>query len=371
MRRKSRFETLRFDLSSWGQIRKTAVAGALATSLVALSALPVTLDSGMRGAFGSAMASEPQQASDTVIPVKKPETETAEAKKEDGEPVAEKPRKKRFSFGRFFKSTDAVEEKKADETPVVAVKKKTKADNSEVAQLVRHYEAYRADLKSISTASVNSEKRVQEAYERLASYDEVKLSRAWVAYNGSVAANTPEFSSEVARRSKRKGTARFLNSLHKDADNVLRLGTSGRAAQSVINNVTAETAAMREMGATFKKVSVDLQLAKALSSSPAVAKATTAQFINTGAQGSLTLASGSPKLKFTNPSLDPKARPMLSKMLILGAHISTNKTNGKHSKQTVRVTKNDPGLQPLVISRSWPIAPAAMDLMKWRIAGAL
>ena len=89
MRAISQMRMSRSDFELEAPLRKAAAVCFLATSIFALSAISLPGDTGFGAALGSnAAASEPQDASKTAIPVRKPSA-TPEATVEKAEPASE------------------------------------------------------------------------------------------------------------------------------------------------------------------------------------------------------------------------------------------------------------------------------------------
>ncbi len=212
---------------------------------------------------------------------------------------------------------------------------------SRVVKLVRTYDSYRKDLEAISDASFKNRNNISKAHQRLSKYDHKELAQAWVAYNSAVAAYTPAFYSEVIRGVDKRGAKRYLGKIHYES--VMKLRSSGQAARSVVNNVTAETTQLLEMGAAFKKVTGDIQLKRKITTDPLASRATTNKFLGSGTGGKLVLASKQKRLTLTDPKLDPNARPMLGQMLTIGAHMTVNKTDGKYSQKVNQMVTNHRG----------------------------
>jgi hypothetical protein len=307
-----------------------------------------------------------------------------EAEAQDGaEATAEaepKEKKKRFSFRRLIGKKDAeatppvAEAEKAEvvqavkEGPVTPVKKpmvvpvrkpklETQVAKAAVVEegpnsrtitgLIKTYDAYRGDLAFAAQVSYENKSAIREAHKRLSKYDEVTLSRAWVAYNASIAARTPAFSGEISKKSKRS-TDRFLGDLHRKSGNVMKLKSSPKAVRSVLYHVAEETKQLSNMAEAYKQISIDLQTGKTTNVSMAKQEA---MFIKTSYTGDMVTASKKTDLRVAKAAVTSRTRPVLGKMLILGAHISTNKSEGKFKKHTTQLSNYKSGQQCLKWAR--------------------
>jgi hypothetical protein len=301
----------------------------------------------------------------------------AATKEEEAKEAEPKEKKKRFSFRRLLGKKDAeatppvAETEKAEvatavrEGPVTPVKKpmvvpvrKPKLEtqvakveegpNSRtITGLIKTYDAYRGDLAFAAQVSFENKSAIREAHKRLAKYDEVTLSRAWVAYNASIAAQTPEFSGEISRKSK-KSTDRFLGTLHRKSGNIMKLKSSSKAVRSVLYNVAEETKQLSNMASAYKQISIDLQTGKTTNVSMAKQEA---MFINAGYSGDMVTASKKTDLRVAKAAVLSRSRPVLGRMLILGAHISTNNSEGKYKQHTTQLSNHKSGQQCLKWAR--------------------
>lgn len=273
--------------------------------------------------------------------------------------VEAKPKKRRFGFGFLKKDTpdkssnDIAEAAGASTSGAVvgsAIQRalEAKSDGSGVFQLVRTYDAYRNDLEQIAQASLADKSTVATAHQRLTSYDHETLAKAWVAYNSAVAAQETAFASEVAKTTKREGATSYLSSLHDHPEDVFELRSSGRAAKKVLTNITNEAVQIRHLAASFRQASYDLQLSKVPAPIGQARQYAVKDLFTGGLEGNIIQASsrGSDRI-LSNPNLGPGARPMISKMLTVGAHMSIDKAEGKYASQTDELVANSEGVQCL------------------------
>ena len=221
-----------------------------------------------------------------------------------------------------------------------AMKRSLNKDDANIVALVAEYTSYRKDLVTIAKGDVSSAS-VKKAHQRLASHDYKTLSKAWVAYNAAVAARTPAYNKEITKTARKRGQDTFLASLDASPDNVLRLKSSAQASKSIVRNISAETAQISEMGASFRKAAMDMQQSK--TPKLVINRTTMDRFIDPARQDNIILA-GASGGAMQDPRRDAKARPMLGQMLTLAAHMSvTEAKGGTYAASTAALVENRKG----------------------------
>ncbi len=267
----------------------------------------------------------------------------------------QQPEKRKFSFSFFSKKAKQEEQvipvsvsSGTSTATSTAVREALKAsdDGSQIVNLVRTYDRYRQDLTIISASSLGSKSSVADAHKRLSAYDHETLAQAWVAYNAAIAAEQSDFAREINRSVNAKGD-RFFATLNVQHDNILKLKSSDRAAQSVLTNVTNEAGQLREMAATFKQAAYDLQSSKEPATFNSARQYSVSDLFGSKMGGFQLISAGRSQPVFARHDLDPNARPMLGKMLTLGAHISVDQADGKYAALTERLVSNNEGKQCL------------------------
>lgn len=269
------------------------------------------------------------------------------------------PKARKFGFGFLKRNTsdegtsDIAEAAGASTSGAVAgsaIQKalEVKSGGNGVFQLVRTYAAYRNDLEDIAQAPLGDKSNVAMAHQRLTGYDHETLAKAWVAYNSAVAAQETAFASEVAKTTKRQGASSYLTSLQNHPEDVFELRSSGRAAKKVLTSITNETAQIRHMAASFRQASYDLQLSKVPAPIGKARQYALKDLFIGGLDGGFIQASNKGSdMVLSNPNLGPGARPMIGKMLTVGAHMSLDRAEGKYATQTDQLVANSEGVQCL------------------------
>ena len=208
----------------------------------------------------------------------------------------------------------------------------------DIVGLVASYQSYRKDLVTIANGDVDNAS-VRAAHRRLASHDYKTLSRAWVAYNSAVAARTPAYNKEINKAAKKN--KRLLASLDASSDQVFNYRSSNAAAQSIVRNISAETAQLTEMGSSFRKAAMDMQQSK--TPRMAINQTTMSRFMDPTKGDNIVLAGAGAK-QYRATSLDEKSKPMMNQMLSLAAHMSvTEAKGGKYSAATATLVENRKG----------------------------
>lgn len=220
-----------------------------------------------------------------------------------------------------------------------AMKRSLSSDGADIVALVGEYNSYRRDLITIAQGDVSA-LSVKKAHQRLASRNYKSMARAWVAYQAAVASRTPAFNKEIQKKAKRN-SGKFLASLDAAPDNSLRFKSSGPAAQAVIRNISAENAQLAEMGNSFRQAAIDMQQKK--QPKLAINKTTMNRFVDPSRGDALMLASAGGAMH-NDPRSNDKARPMLSQMLTLAAHMSVNEPAGQsYAPSTATLVENKKG----------------------------
>lgn len=210
--------------------------------------------------------------------------------------------------------------------------------SDDIVGLVASYQSYRKDLITIANGDVDSA-AVRAAHRRLATHDYKTMSRAWVAYNAAVAARTPAYNKEINKAAKKN--KRLLASLDGSSDQVFAYRSSNAAARSIVRNISAETAQLKEMGSSFRKAAMDMQQSK--TPRMAINQTTMNRFMDPTKSDNIVLA-GAGASQYRTTSLDEKSKPMMNQMLSLAAHMSvTEAKGGTYTPVTATLVENRKG----------------------------
>ncbi|TNE42584.1 MAG: hypothetical protein EP347_00815 [Alphaproteobacteria bacterium] len=357
--------TISREKGIWKDLKRLGAVSVIALSLPALSGCQ-TMGGGAGFSFlggGAAAAAEDQTGPENVKEALEETTEAQEAPEVvEAKATVAVPKRKPASIREAQTESGKVvvaavqRETAPDEKSVFekvaeaevsvpeALKSNEGPNDKTIVGLVRTYDKYRGDLAFAAQASFENRSAIKEAHMRLAQYDPKTLSRAWVAYNASVAAQTPSYSKEVASKAGKSGPERFLNSLYRKSDAVMRLKSSPKAVRSVLYSVSEENHQMDSMSQAYRQISIDLQTGKTTNVSMAAERS---KLIKAGFSGEMVVAASKTNLKVSQAAVTTKSRPILGNMLILGAHISTNTSEGKYKKNTTLLSEYKDGEQCL------------------------
>lgn len=328
--------------------RRTGLVSILVLALPVLVGCQTLGGGGMSLFGGTASAASAENSEPKVAEASEAEKAVVtDAKTETAKVAVVRPKRKPASIAAAKEETTVFEKVAAAEKVAAkpAAKKRAEGPNSKtITGLVRTYDKYRGDLAFAAQASFENRAAITEAHKRLAKYDPQTLSRAWIAYNASVAAQTPAYSQEIGKKTNKRGPERFLNSLHRKSDAVMKLKSSPKAVRSVLYNVSEETSQMTRMAGAYKQIAIDLQTGRTTNVSMAAERA---ELVKAGFSGEMVLASSRTNLKVSQAAVTAQSRPVLGKMLILGAHISTEQSEGKYKPHTTQLSDYKKGQQCL------------------------
>jgi len=121
------------------------------------------------------------------------------------------------------------------------------------------YAHYRSDLAAVRNAIVESPEGLDGVMDRLTSHQPDRLSRAWIAFAATVAAQQTTFIDEVKYAARAYGRDEVIVGLVNDPKWTLTFRGADQAARAITERAEEEAALHLALGEQFKQQSYDLQ----------------------------------------------------------------------------------------------------------------
>jgi hypothetical protein len=135
------------------------------------------------------------------------------------------------------------------------------AQTNPVPTALDAYALYQNDVSILSDAQIDSAEALGAALERIARHDPAAVSRGWIAYNATVAAQSPAFVRGAQSRVRAAGRAAVIRQLVRDMTYARRRPPGdAEATQLILAAVEADTARMDLAAGRFEAMGRDLDM---------------------------------------------------------------------------------------------------------------
>lgn len=135
------------------------------------------------------------------------------------------------------------------------------AQTNPVPTALDAYALYQNDISILSDAQIDSAEALGAALERMARHDPAAVSRGWVAYNATVAAQSPAFVRGVQSRVTAAGRAPVIRQLVRDITYARRRPPGdAEATRLILSAIEADTARMDLAAGRFEAMGRDLDM---------------------------------------------------------------------------------------------------------------
>jgi hypothetical protein len=141
---------------------------------------------------------------------------------------------------------------------------KTELQNVRGARLVelaaQPYIAFRQDVDYVSRGVPSDAQGLRETHRRMASHDNRAVSSAFVAYAAMVAADTPQFSKEIAKRtSKKNDRTSFLAELENNPAMIRNIPGASDAVAAIMAVSASDATRISRTGANYIQAAYSMQ----------------------------------------------------------------------------------------------------------------
>ncbi|HYD71852.1 MAG TPA: hypothetical protein VEF55_01845 [Candidatus Binatia bacterium] len=135
------------------------------------------------------------------------------------------------------------------------------AQTNPVPTALDAYALYQNDVSILSDAQIDSAEALGAALERMARHDPAAVSRGWIAYNATVAAQSPAFVRGVQSRVSAAGRAAVVRQLVRDMSYARRRPPGdAEATQLIVAAVEADTARLDLAAGRYEAMGRDLDM---------------------------------------------------------------------------------------------------------------
>lgn len=137
------------------------------------------------------------------------------------------------------------------------------------------YALYQSDVTALLDLPIAGADAIDEALERAARHDPVRVTRGWIAYGALTAAQAPAFAAGVQSRVRAAGRAPVLRQLRRDLSYARRRPPgSAQAIQLILAATAADSARMADAAERFERIGASLDTASWIASSERGARET-------------------------------------------------------------------------------------------------
>lgn len=186
------------------------------------------------------------------------------------------------------------------------------APNAELQGAMTAYAAYQHDVSELRSSRIANDADLERAIERVAHHNRDALTRGWVAYGASTAAQAPAFVQGVREAAAYYGRAAFIHAVSTDPRYARTLTGGEQATRLLLNSAKADAARVIDVADRYQEMAYGLQR-QAWANAQAPGQAARVQRVRAlGREGShgAALPSGvAPRLAVTPLSFSPGADP--------------------------------------------------------------
>ena len=137
------------------------------------------------------------------------------------------------------------------------------------------YALYQSDVTALLDLPIAGADAIDDALERAARHDPVRVTRGWIAYGALTAAQAPAFAMGVQSRVRAAGRAPVLRQLRRDLSYARRRPPgSVQAIDLILASVAADSARMAEASVRYERIGASLDTASWIASSERGARET-------------------------------------------------------------------------------------------------
>jgi hypothetical protein len=224
------------------------------------------------------------------------------------------------------------------------------APNAELQGAMTAYAAYQNDVTDLRASRISNDSELETAIERVARHNRDALTRGWVAYGASTAAQAPNFVQGVREAAAYYGRDAFIHAVSTDPRYARTLRGGDQATRLLLDSAKADSARVIDVADRYQEMAYGLQR-QAWANAVAPGQAARVQRVRAlgraGAQGATLPAGVAPRLAVTPLSLTPGSDPTVFggrrfwDALRGGPDVVQVSSNAPNLRWTVNVTRGE------------------------------